>query len=151
MAYSGFPMTRTEFEALWDAEKAVIQDVNFVPAKGIFNRFIADGIEVIGTAYLGLQICMQYNCETAGLTCNFTVKGLGAIHRYCLNCTIHGGAGRFHEHEILYGDCVKRQLPHVVPRDDLRDKTTEERWRAICQEVNITFSGTFFPPEVKCV
>jgi hypothetical protein len=143
-------MVRAEFDAIWSSEKSIVGDVVFAPAKGTLQVFTADNIEVLGMGFDGLYVNLSFDCQFRGLVCNFTLRGIGAIHRYCIGATIHGDAGRFHEHQIMHGDCVRQQLPHVVARDDLREMTSEERWHTICQEANITFTGTFFSPEVQC-
>jgi hypothetical protein len=143
-------MFRAEFDAIWASEKSIVDDVVFTPAKGNSQVFIAENIEVLGTGFDGLYVNLHYDCQFAGLVCNFTLRGTGAIHRYCIGATVHGEAGRFHQHQIVHGDCVRQHLPHVVARDDLREMTSEERWRVICREANITFTGTFYAPEVQC-
>jgi hypothetical protein len=143
-------MVRAEFDAIWSAEKSIVDDVIFTSVKGNAHVYIAENIEVLGTGFDGLFVNLSFDCAYEGLVCNFTLRGIGAIHRYCMGATIHGDAGRFHEHQIQHGDCVRQQLPHVVTRDDLRNITNEERWRKICQEANISFTGTFFAPEVQC-
>jgi hypothetical protein len=142
-------MFRAEFEAIWSAEKSIVQDVVFELSRGYTDVYSVDNIEVIGIG--GLFANMSYDCRSAALSCNFTLKGVGAIHRYCMGGTSHGDCGRFHEHYIHHGDCVRRQLPNVVRRDDLTKKGTEELWRTVCQEANITFTGEFYAPEAQCI
>ena len=144
-------MVRADFEAIWKADKSIIQDVVFGPSlKGDGNVYSVDDIEVLGVGFVGLSVNMSYECEFGGLTCNFTLKGTGAIHRYCLGATAHGEAGRFHQHQITHGDCVRRQLPKVVSRLDMIGLSTREMWLKMCSEANIAFTGTFFEPELRC-
>lgn len=143
-------MTRAEFEALWNEEKSIVADIRFryTPAYG--NVYQLEDVEVYCESCMGMTVHMSYDCDAAGLVCNFTIPGLGAIHRYCINGTVHGSAGRFHEHFIQGPDCVRQGLKNVVSRDDLREKTVRELWNLICKEAKITCTGEFHAPEELC-
>ena len=143
-------MVRRDFEKMWSAEKAINDDVCFTLSKGYDNVFSVDDIEIHGPDCDGLAVNMSFSCKTGGISCNFCIKGLGAIHRYCLGGPNHGNGGRYHQHNIQYASCVRRSLPHVVPRDEFKGLDTEDAWRRICVEANIKFTGLFFPPEVQC-
>jgi hypothetical protein len=142
-------MNRQEFESLWNQDKSIIDDVVFVPRQGIPDSFEVENLEVIGENCEGLRVNMTYDCFAQSLVCNFTTNA-GAIHRYCIGTSVHGAAGRFHEHHIRSKDCVRQQLPHVVARNDMKDKTSRELWDTVCGEANISFTGVFFPPEAQC-
>lgn len=144
------PMNRHEFEALWNAEKSIVADIQFRPAFVYGRVFIVDDLEVYGEGCNGLTVNMSFDCDSYSLTCHFTQPGVGAIHRYCVGGTIHGEAGRYHQHFIQAPSCIRQGLKHVVRRDDLPKKTVEEVWNIICSESKITCTGEFFAPEELC-
>lgn len=145
------PMTRTEFDILWAAPKSVVTDVVFKSKPSYGNVWVAENVEVVGDGCNGLHVCLTYDCVTQSLQCNFTYPPIGlAIHRYCVGATLHGDAGRYHQHHLLTASCPRKQLPSVTRRDDLCKKTAKELWNVICEESNITHTETFFEPEIKC-
>lgn len=107
-------MNRAEFEAFWNEDKSVVADVHFRYAANYGNVYQVDDVEVYCQSCGGMTLNLSYDCDSRGLTCNFTIPGLGAVHRYCIGATNHGGASRFHQHSIRTPDCIRQQLRHVV-------------------------------------
>jgi hypothetical protein len=143
-------MNKPEFDELWRGEKSIIDDIHFSLSKGFTDVWSFDDVEIHGTSYEGLFVNASFACDTGSVVYNFIIKGLGGVHRYCLGGTVHGDAGRYHQHILSDENDVRRQLPNVVPRNDLRGLSTLQSWRLVCQEANITHTGEFFEAEGLC-
>ena len=111
--------------------------------------FFFEDVEVIGIEQ-PIVLNGHFHCRTGYFSVNFVVPGVGPVRRYDLGGSIHNDVGRFHEHRIVTPDCVRRQLPTAVRRDDMSGISTTDAWKLICAEAAITHTGTFFPPEVRC-
>jgi hypothetical protein len=144
-------MVRSEFDALWSLpDKCVNEDIVFIPHRSIPSVFVFEDVEVIHTSFDGLFINGTYHCKVGSIVYNFTLAGTGAITRYCLGSTEHGDSGRFHQHLIRTEDCVRRQLPFAIQRDDFRGLTALQAWNKLCGESGIAHVGMFFEPELMC-
>jgi hypothetical protein len=123
----------------------------FLPTQGFEGSFGFQGIEVLGVSHdMPLYIGGHYSCRTGAIVYNLTVKGSGAICRYCLGGTNHSPFGRYHKHSVNGAGDVAKGLPYVERRDDLKGLTAREVWCVLCKEARIFHIGDFFDPEVNC-
>jgi hypothetical protein len=144
-------MRKADFEELWQTEKSITDDIVFRLNPCISKRYQFDDIDVIGHESHDVLVNGVYLCGSREVIFNFVViESGGAICRYCLGGGDHGGGGRYHQHVIGTDDCVRRQLPHVVPRPDLKGLTAKQVWERVWAEARITHTGKFFEPEVLC-
>jgi len=143
-------MFRHEFEAFWVVPKSLVEDIHFRAQKGHNDIYIFGGVELIGDLCAGILLNGDFNCRTGSLSLNFTLAGVGAIHRYCLGGPSHKDAGRYHEHFLQQPSDPRVNLPYAVRRDDLVNLNSTAAWRKICEEANIAHAGTFHEPEGYC-
>lgn len=144
-------MNRLEFEALWSLSgKCVNDDIEFVRLRGYTHVFGFDGVQILNELCDSLYIGGHYNCLTGAVVYNVLLKGIGSICRYCVGGGIHGNAGRFHFHRVDKELDVRRQLPYVIRRDDLKGLTARQVWEKLCSEANVVHTGIFFDPELRC-
>lgn len=142
-------MNFKDFEALWQGNKSIVEEVRFIPrlAEGVFE---IERVEVLGTFSGDVVVHGSYHCGTGAVTFTFCVEGLGAIVRYCVGGNMHGNAGRYHRHEMRGPDDIRQNLPYAVARPDLIGLTAKQVWEVVCQESNISHTDTFFDPEPLC-
>lgn len=139
------------FKDLWDCpDKCVNGDIVFLPMPPLDGVFAFEGVKVLNEVSDDLYLNGRFECSTGAVVFNFTVKGVGAVCRYCIGNVVHQPAGRFHRHSVVKSDCIRRQLPHVERRDDLRNLSAREAWERVCREAGIFHVGEFFEPEIKC-
>jgi hypothetical protein len=139
------------FREIWGLpDKCINDDIVFLPMKGFSETHAFSDVGVLMTSEHALAINGHYNCRTGAITYNVVVVGTGAICRYDLGGTSHGPAGRYHSHSVKRADDVRRKLPNVDRRDDLRGLTAKQAWDKLCEDAKITHTGTFFEPEELC-
>ena len=144
-------MRRRDFEAIWQKpSKCVNDDVVWVPKKHFRAVLVVEDMPVLLGSEYDVMLNATYHCGTGEITFNFKAIGVGSISRYDLGGQDHKGFGRYHQHIITSDNCVRRQLPNVVTREDFIGLTPRESWEQICQEWQITHVGEFFDPEIEC-
>lgn len=139
-----------EFQALWCAEKSIVEEVRFIKSGQFSNVYEFDKVPVLAAFPSEVWASGTYECKIQAVRYTFHVEGIGPILRYCMGGTTHGNAGRFHYHEMRSPEEAKRNLPHAVPRLDMRGMSAKQVWHQICREGKITHSDTFYEPERLC-
>ena len=139
------------FRDFWNAEKSITEDIHFKSNAGHSDIFIFEDVEFVGENCEGMHVTGDYNCRTGSMAFNFQLKGVGAVHRYCLGGPEHHHVGRFHEHIIQKeSDVGPANLPYAVRRDDFEKLSPKVAWIKICQEAKIAHTGFFRDPEEWC-
>lgn len=136
---------------MWDnPHKCVNEDVIFARVPGFADLYGFQNVEVLGLDEpISLVVGGHFACREPSVTYNFTLKGLGAVCRYCAGGPKHGSFGRYHVHKANRMKEVERSLP-CERRDDLKGLTAEQIWSKICEELNICHTGDFYEPERAC-
>jgi hypothetical protein len=144
-------MVSQRFSDFWESEKSITEDIFFRPSAGHNEVYIFDEIGFVGESCEGMYVTGDYNCRTGSLAVNFQLRGVGAVHRYCLGGPIHKDSGRYHEHLIQNEkDVGSANLPYAVPRTDLVNLSPKVAWLTICKEAKIAHTGKFSDPEEWC-
>jgi hypothetical protein len=144
-------MDSNQYESFWAMpDKCINEEIVFDPHPTIQGVFAFEHVEVITPGYEGVLLNGWYHCKIGAITYNFTLNGVGAISRYCAGNQVHGDGGRYHQHYIGSKSCVRRQLPRVYRRDDLRGLTAKQVWDQLCADAKITHTQIFFEPEHRC-
>lgn len=143
-------MLRHVFEEIWGTEKSIVEVIRFRLNLCISKRYEFDAVEILGHPQYDLKVNGVYHCGTGEITFNFMVVDVGTVCRYDLGGAEHGEAGRFHQHLVKKPDCVRRQLPNAVPRNDLMGLTCLQAWKKVCDDASIYHHETFFEPELLC-
>lgn len=144
-------MNRSEFEQLRKLPNKVINsDIVYIEDSSEFPLFRFQGVQIENSLGLKLLLNGTYRPTINSIVFNFSVNGIGAICRLCVNGAIHKDVGRTHKHDLREEDDPRINLPTAIRREDLTGLTLEEVWTILCKQANITHNGSLKYPRIEC-
>jgi hypothetical protein len=148
---AGAAVSPEDFDDLRRDRKTIEGDIEYRPFEGNPDVWVFEGVEVSNNLGHTVFLNGAYDRRTGHIKFNFVLRNKGKqaggpICRLEIKGKDHPPAGRTHKHHVCTNHCVRRHLPHAIPRPELEDCDLRTAWDTLCRQANIDHTGKFSPP-----